>query len=82
MARALIEEMSGEWEPHAQPNVYRKAIEKLIASKPKFELGEEKARGEPTPKVVDLMEALKSSLASGRKRVARTKPRKAARRAA
>jgi len=66
MARALIDDMSGEWDPAAHPNVYRKAVEKLIASKPKFEVGE-KVAGKREAKVVDLMQALKDSLASERK---------------
>jgi len=79
MARALIDEMSGKWDASAHPNVYRKAVQKLIASKSKFTLTEEKTEGEPRGKVVDLMDALKSSLASGRKRPMRTARKKPAR---
>lgn len=66
MACALIDDMSGKWDPAAHPNVYRKAVEELIASKPKFEVGE-KVAGKREAKVVDLMQALKDSLASGPK---------------
>lgn len=67
MARALIDEMTGEWDPTDHPNVYRKALEKLIAKKPKVDVAEaegKKAKG----KVVDLMQALKDSLEATRKR--------------
>lgn len=61
MAAALIEQMTGKWDPAAHPNVYRRAVEKLIASKPKFDVAEA-AAGKPAAKVVDLMVALKESL--------------------
>jgi DNA end-binding protein Ku len=73
MARSLIEQMSGEFDPTDHPNRYRKVLEKLLASKRRFELEEEpeEAAGgkKKSPKVVDLMDALKRSLAaSGAKR--------------
>jgi DNA end-binding protein Ku len=62
MARQLIDSMSETWDPTAHPNTYRKALEKLVASKRKFALPEPEAKeGEPR-KVVDLMEALRKSL--------------------
>lgn len=61
MAAALVEQMTGKWDPAAHPNVYRKAVEKLIASKPAFDVAEATA-GKPSAKVVDLMQALKDSL--------------------
>jgi len=72
MARALIDEMSGEWDPTDHPNVYRKALEKLIASKPKIDVSEE-AGAKPAAKVVDLMQALQDSLAASGKRPAARK---------
>lgn len=72
MARALIDEMTGEWDPTDHPNVYRKALEKLIAKKPKVEVGEGEG-AKPKGKVVDLMQALKDSLESTRKRPAARK---------
>ena len=65
MARMLIEQMAGEFDPTEHPNVYRKALEKLLASKRRFELegGEEEA-GRRKAKVVDLM--ARSSAASPR----------------
>jgi DNA end-binding protein Ku len=68
MARTLIEQMSGEFDPTQHPNAYRKALEKLLASKRRFELAEgagEVKAGRKGAKVVDLMEALKRSLAEG-----------------
>jgi DNA end-binding protein Ku len=72
MARALIDEMSGEWDPTDHPNRYRKALEKLIARKPKVDVAEG-AGAKPAGKVVDLMQALKDSLEAGRKRPAARK---------
>jgi DNA end-binding protein Ku len=81
MARSLIEQMSGEFDPTDHPNRYRKVLEKLLASKRRFELEEEPAEAatgkKKGAKVVDLMDALKRSLAeSGTKR--RTGKRRAA----
>lgn len=68
MARTLIEHMAGEFDPTEHPNVYRKALDKLLASKRRFAL-EEKAEDAAGPRkgaqVVDLMDALKRSLAAG-----------------
>jgi DNA end-binding protein Ku len=67
MARSLIDSMSDTWDPTAHPNAYRKALEKLVASKRKFVIEEPEAKeGEPR-KVVDLMEALRKSLGESRK---------------
>lgn len=61
MAATLVEQMTAEWDPAAHPNVYRRAVEKLIASKPRFDVSEA-AEGRPAAKVVDLMAALEDSL--------------------
>ncbi len=61
MAKTLVEQMTAEWNPAAHPNVYRKAVEKLIASKPRFDVADA-APGKPGGKVADLMQALKDSL--------------------
>ena len=77
MARMLIEQMAGEFDPTEHPNIYRKALEKLLASKRRFELeapGEEETGGRKKAKVVDLMATLKRSLAEtgkGRRQVTR-----------
>jgi len=66
MARTLIEQMSGEFDPTEHPNLYRKALEKLLASKRRFALAEEpEAPRRKGAQVVDLMDALKRSLAVG-----------------
>ncbi len=65
MARSLVESMSDEWDPTAHPNTYRKALEKLVASKRTFVVSP-REHGEAPAKVVDLMDALRKSL--GRER--------------
>src|SRR6185503_17270793 len=46
MASTLIESMSDTWDPTEHPNTYRKALEKLVASKRTFAVGEpERAEG-------------------------------------
>ncbi|MBY0279449.1 Ku protein [Candidatus Binatia bacterium] len=78
MAATLIEQMTERWDPAAHPNAYRKAVEKLIEGKPKFDVGEG-AAAKPAGKVVDLMQALKDSLKGDAKKT--TKPRKKSARA-
>lgn len=79
MARALIEQMAGEWKPEAHPNLYRKAVARLIASKQKFVVAEDLGDEKPSGKVVDLMQALKESLQAERKQPAKTPRKKSAR---
>src|SRR5262249_243010 len=68
MAPLLIDRMSQQWDPTRHPNEYRKALEKLLASKRRFGLKTEaRGRGEEG-KVVDLMEALRRSLGETRGR--------------
>ena len=80
MARLLIDQMSGgEWEPAAHPNEYKRALEKLLASKRKFAVAPEAAEKEEG-KVIDLMEALKRSLGKAKtpgKKVSPRQPRRA-----
>lgn len=73
MAKTLIEEMEGDFDPMAHPNRYRQAVQKLVKAKPQFDLGEAEevaVKGKKGAPVVDLMDALKRSLAGegGRKR--------------
>ena len=68
MARLLIDEMSGEEiDPAKYPDRYRAALRKLLASKRPAEGAGERSRARRrAPKkgeVVDLMAALKASLA-------------------
>ena len=65
MARLLIDQMSEEaWDPTQHPNEYRRALEKLLASKRKFVVTETKGKGKgkEAENVVDLMEALRRSV--------------------
>ncbi len=75
MARLLIDQMSTEeWDPTQHPNEYRRALQKLLASKRKFALKETKA----PENVVDLMEALRRSVGQGGGGAGRARPKKAA----
>jgi DNA end-binding protein Ku len=82
MARTLIEQMEGAFDPLEHPNVYRKALEKLLASKRRFAVDEEAAEvetGKKGERVVDLVAALKASLGSaGKSRRGSGRKRKAA----
>jgi DNA end-binding protein Ku len=64
MAKLLIDQLSAEgWDPSEYPDAYRKALEKLLSSKSRFELKTPSAAASPdNGKVVDLMTALKKSL--------------------
>ncbi|MCW5891407.1 MAG: Ku protein [bacterium] len=68
MAKTLIDEMGGDFDPMAHPNRYRKAVDALVRAKPQFVLGEAETADAGTRRkgapVVDLMEALKRSLAA------------------
>jgi len=77
MARLLIDQMAEEeWDPTQHPNEYRRALEKLLSSKRKFELKEGKGKGKESDNVVDLMDALRRSV--GKAGGGRAKPKKAA----
>jgi DNA end-binding protein Ku len=78
MAEMLIDQMSEEWDPTQHPNQYRRALEKLLASKRKFAIQEPAAGGgkKDEDNVVDLMDALRKSVSG-----AKSRTRKGARRA-
>ena len=79
MARLLIDQMSEEWDPAQHPDEYRRALERLLASKRKFAVEPAaRARGEEG-KVVDLMEALRRSIGEkgGRAKARKTGTRRA-----
>lgn len=80
MARLLIDQLSTEeWDPTAHPNEYRRALEKLLASKRKFPVAAAapgKGKGKEDGNVVDLMEALRQSVQR-----TKTRPKKTSRRA-
>jgi DNA end-binding protein Ku len=66
MARQLIDSLSAEWDPDAYTDEYREALMQIVDAKVKGE-EIEVVEPEPTAKVVDLMEALKASVAAAKK---------------
>jgi DNA end-binding protein Ku len=66
MARQLIENLTGEWNPEEFTDEYREALLKIVEAKINGE-EIEIAQPEPSAKVVDLMEALKASVAAAKK---------------
>jgi DNA end-binding protein Ku len=68
-AKLLIDSMSTKWEPDNYQDTYRKAVENLIDQKREGQVVTIDAREPALPPVVDLMEALRASVAaaSGRK---------------
>ena len=84
LAKALIESLAGDFKPNQYTDTYHENLEKLIAAKAKGKQIE--AVAEPKPaKVVDIMEALRNSLAQ-KKAPGKAKPagqkKKAGRKAA
>jgi DNA end-binding protein Ku len=67
LARQVIESIAGEFEPRDFENEYRRELRSTLEAKL---AGEEIARPEPVPEtpVVDLMDALKKSVAEAQKR--------------
>jgi DNA end-binding protein Ku len=63
MARSLIEQLAGHFEPEQYKDEFRSTLLSLIERKMKGERRSAKRR-KPDPKVVDLMEALQASLAA------------------
>src|SRR6478672_3336071 len=80
MAKLLIEQMAEEWDPAEHPNEYRRALQKLLASKRAFGLKSAETGGKKEgAKVVDLMEALRKSIgqAGGRAKARKSGSKKA-----
>ena len=69
MARQLIESLTAEWNPEEYTDEYRQALLRIVEAKLNGE-EIEVVEVEPTAKVVDLMEALKASVAAAKKDVA------------
>jgi DNA end-binding protein Ku len=67
MARQLIGSLTAEWHPETFTDEYREALMKIVEAKINGEEVEVVA-AEPTAKVVDLMEALKASVAAAKKK--------------
>ena len=66
MARQLIENLTAEWDPTEFTDEYREAMLKIVEAKINGE-EIEVVEAEPTAKVVDLMAALKASVAAAKK---------------
>jgi DNA end-binding protein Ku len=66
MARQLIENLTAEWDPEEFTDEYREALLRIVEAKISGE-EIEVVEAEPTAKVVDLMEALKASVAAAKK---------------
>jgi DNA end-binding protein Ku len=78
MARQLIAGLTADWSPEEFTDDYREAMLKIVEAKINGEEVEVVA-AEPTAKVVDLMEALKASVAAAKKQPAdeeRSAPKK------
>ena len=76
MARSLIETLSGDFEPDQYTDNYREALQAVIEAKVEGrEVAEPAPAAEETP-VIDLMEALRASVAAskGTKKGAKTDP--------
>ncbi len=67
MARQLIENLTSEWNPEQYSDEYREALVRIVEAKINGE-EIEIVQPEPTAKVVDLMEALKASVAAAKKK--------------
>jgi DNA end-binding protein Ku len=66
MARQLIENLTAEWAPDEFTDEYREALLRIVEAKISGE-EIEVVEAEPAAKVVDLMEALKASVAAAKK---------------
>jgi DNA end-binding protein Ku len=66
MARQLIENLTSDWSPEQYTDEYRDALVRIVEAKINGE-EIEVVQPEPTAKVVDLMEALKASVAAAKK---------------
>jgi DNA end-binding protein Ku len=66
MAQTLIENLTADWEPTEFTDEYRESLLRVVEAKINGE-EIEVVEAEPTAKVVDLMEALKASVAAAKK---------------
>jgi DNA end-binding protein Ku len=78
MARQLIDSLTGEWNPQEFTDEYREGLLKIVEAKLNGQ-EIEVVEAEPTAKVVDLMEALKASVAAAKKGAAPAPKKPAAR---
>ena len=68
MATALIDQLTGSYDPSEQKDEYRLALERTIEAKLGAQLVVTAAPQKPKGKVTDLMEALRASIAEAKKR--------------
>jgi DNA end-binding protein Ku len=80
MARQLIDSLAGEWSPESFRDEYREGLLQIVEAKLNGQEIEVVA-AEPTAKVVDLMEALKASVAAAKKDVSPAPKKTAAKKA-
>jgi DNA end-binding protein Ku len=76
LARTLIDQMADEWDATEHPNEYRRALEKLLASKKKIAVKVKEVKRRDN--VVDLMEALRKSVSASQRRGKRSRHDRAA----
>jgi DNA end-binding protein Ku len=76
MARQLIDSLTADWNPEVFSDAYREALVKIVEAKLNGE-EIEIVEVEPAAKVVDLMEALKASVAAAKKGAAAETPKAA-----
>ena len=81
MARSLVDSLADRFRPDSYTDAYRAALEDLIEQKMRGEKRNARRR-KPEPKVIDLMEALKASVADAKKSGSTTKRRGSTRKAA
>jgi DNA end-binding protein Ku len=85
MAKTLIENLTSDWSPGEFTDEYREALLKIVEAKINGE-EIEIVEPEPTAKVVDLMQALKASVAAAKKQPeaesAKAKPKSPAKKSA
>jgi DNA end-binding protein Ku len=70
LAKRLIDELSGKFEPAKYRDTYAEDVKKLIEAKAKGQKRKAPAKKAGSGKVVDLMEALQASLKNSKKRAA------------
>ena len=73
MAKTLVEQFTGEWDPTEYTDEYRENLMKIVKARMKGKTVELPAEEEPrSAEVVDLMERLRQSLAGGNGRARKT----------
>ena len=81
MAQTLIDNLTGDWDPTAYTDEYREGLLGIVEAKINGE-EIEVVEPEPTARVVDLMEALKASVAAAKKEAKEEEPTAPAKRSA